>query len=109
MSELSEREQYVQHMLEFCWEPDEIEAKLLDDDLWVLEPAMRQGHRLQGEAGVHQWEEAAKFMEGVAHWAIHIDSSIHNHAMWQLIVDAAERAEEALDRARQRVQEGGGG
>ena len=43
-------------------------------------------------------------MDAVAHWALHI-AHIDNHAVVQLILDAAKRAHEALDRVSERAQE----
>jgi hypothetical protein len=83
----------------------EEEARLMmrDDDLWIFDPAFRFGSELEGEEGVRQWEVVAGLAQGFAELA---DNSIDlsNPAATQLIGDAAARAEEALRRARARLE-----
>ncbi len=99
---MSERDYQVEHMLHIGWTPEEIDLKLLDDDLWLL-PAYMRSEKLEGEEGVRQWEQVAEFTEELYVWALH--SNIPNAAMTQLIMDADVRAREALYRVRKRAQE----
>jgi hypothetical protein len=80
-----------------------VRLRLQDEDLW-LPPGQRFDEDFQGEEGVRQWEEAAI----VARTAADIVSSgagtvQASAALKQLLQDAADRAEEALGRARQRA------
>jgi hypothetical protein len=75
--------------------------RMQDDDLWLLDPASR--FELEGEEAVRQWEQAARFARGISLLAS--DSEMLNQATKQLLWDTADRAAEALRRARQRREE----
>jgi hypothetical protein len=63
-------------------------------------------HCLQGEEGVRLWEEAAGAARSIADMVSNGPGTIQaNPAITQLVWDAAERAQEALERARERVRE----
>lgn len=85
---------------------EEARLRLRDGDLWLLRPSARFDEDLQGEEGVRLWEEAAKVAQTVADAVSNGPSTIQaSPAVTMLVWDAAERAEEALRQARQRVEE----
>ncbi len=78
--------------------------RLQDRDLWLLHPGARFDEDLQGEEGVRLWEEAAAVARTVADSISNGPGTIQaNAAITQLAWDAAARAEEALERTRQRA------
>lgn len=78
--------------------------RLRDGDLWLLHPGQRFDEDLQGEEGVSMWEEAATIARAAANLVSEGPGTIRaNPAITQLAWDTAERAEEALKRARQRA------
>ena len=85
---------------------EEARLKTRDQDLWILDPAMRFDEHLQGDEGVRRWEEAALIVRNIADIVSNGPGAIEaGPAMTQLIWDAAARAEEALRRARLRAEE----
>ena len=81
---------------------DEARKMMRDEDLWIIEPAMRYGSEFEGERGVRLWEDAYELADGIATYCTnHVD--LRNPAITQLASDAAERAREALRRARGRA------
>jgi hypothetical protein len=100
---MTEREQRLEELMSppVGLSRAEAERRLRDDDLWLVEPELRDG--LDGEEAITQWEYAVGFAEclerGFAYtgWA--------DVATSQLIIDMRLRAEEALLRARRRVKE----
>src|SRR5215210_8694631 len=79
--------------------------RMRDEDLWVLHPGARFDEDLQGEEGVLMWEEAPAVARIIADGVSNGTGTIQaGPAITQLVWDAAERAEEALARARQRRQ-----
>jgi hypothetical protein len=92
-----EREQRIGELVEVMGiDREEAERRLLDGDLWLVEPALRAG--LDGDEAVEEWEWAAGFAQCLENgfaftgWAPVATS--------QLIIDMRMRAEEALQRAR---------
>jgi hypothetical protein len=83
---------------------EDARARLQDADLWLLPPGQRFDEELQGEEGVHQWEEAAIVARTAADMVSGEAGTVKaSAALTQLLWDTALRAEEALERARQRV------
>jgi hypothetical protein len=78
--------------------------RVQDADLWLLHPGARFDDELQGEEGVRLWEEAVTVARTVADSISNGPGTIQaSPAITQLAWDAAARAEEALERARDRV------
>jgi|SRR5215212_2161426 hypothetical protein len=80
--------------------------RMRDEDLWLLHPGARFDEDLQGEEGVRLWEEAANGARAVADIVSNGPGTIRaNAALTTLVWDAAARAEVALERAIERLQE----
>ena len=85
---------------------EEARLRLRDADLWLLHPEQRFDEDLQGEEGVRMWEEAAQVARTIADAVSNGPGTIQaSPAITQLVWDAHERAEEALERARRRTGE----
>jgi hypothetical protein len=97
------REQIIERLTSFPIGMDRayVERKLLDDDLWVVDPELRVG--LEPEEAVQAWEEAHNFVVCLAEGFSNVPSPV-NGATIHLLWDAVYRAEEALRRARERVE-----
>jgi hypothetical protein len=87
----------------------EAERMLVDDDLWIVDPALRYG--FTGEEAVREWSKAltfAKFLaEGFAAGPPYSPGGFgleFQGAIQQMLWDMRERAEEALRRAEERVK-----
>lgn len=77
--------------------------RLRDKDLWLLPPWARFDEDLQGVEGVRMWEQVAEAVRALADAISNGPGTIQaNPAITQLVWDAAQRAEEALHRARRR-------
>jgi hypothetical protein len=97
---MTEREAMLVHLEEFVGiDRQEAEARLLDDDLWILDPGGR--YVLEGEEGIQQWREAAEFIGSLADGAN--NSGAVNQAATMILTDAALRCEEALRRVKERA------
>ncbi len=99
------REQIIQELVEQDGlSEQEARFRLQDQDLWLLSPQARFDEGLQGEEGVRLWQEAAVAAHSIADIISNGPGTIDaNLAVTQLIWDAAQRAEEALHRARRRA------
>jgi hypothetical protein len=71
-----------------------------EEDLWMRPPEGRFG--FEGEEAVWERERATAWARGLANMADGAD--LFDYSTTQLLWDAAERAEEALRRARQRIE-----
>lgn len=102
------REQIIQELVEQDGlSEEEASFRLQDADLWLLRPQARFDEGLQGEEGVRLWEEAAGAAQTIADGVSNGPGTIQaNPAITQLVWDAAKRAEVALERARERADEG---
>jgi hypothetical protein len=98
-------EQVIRELVEEEGLTEEVtRLRLRDADLWVLPPYSRFDEDLQGEEGVRMWEDAALFARNLADAVSNGPGTIPaTPAITQLVWDCAERAEEALHRARRRV------
>ncbi len=97
---MTEREAMLVHLEEFVdIDRQEAEARLLDDDLWILDPGGR--YVLEGEEGIEQWRAAAEFIGSLADGAN--NSGAANQAATMVLTDAALRCEEALRRVKERT------
>ncbi len=81
---------------------EEAESLTTDPDLWLAEPDLRAD--LQGEEAVRQWEGAVAFMDAMTQGFAYTSDEVMNRATSMLLLDALRRAEEALRRARERVE-----
>ncbi len=82
---------------------EDARLRLRDGDLWILDAHSRFGEELEGEEGVRQWQRVAQLAKAFGELAANnLDRS--NPAATQLIWAAADRAEEALRRARARLE-----
>ena len=100
---MSTKNPTLERLLDEGIDAHDAELRLRDNDLWVLDPTMRFGVELEGEAGVEEWREAAKLASAFRDFATNSDH--YNYATTMLIWDAAARAEEALRRAESRAGE----
>ncbi len=83
---------------------EEARLRVENDDLWVLDIGSRFDEDFQGEEGVRAWEEAATLARTLADGISNGPGTIQaNPAITQLVWDAADRAQEALRRARERA------
>jgi hypothetical protein len=100
---MTEREQIIERLTSLPMGLDRAtaERKLVDDDLWLVDPELRAG--LEPEEAVREWQEALNFVQCLAEGFSVPDSPV-NRATAHLLWDAVERAEEALRRARKRVE-----
>ena len=85
---------------------EEAEARLVDEDLWLVDPARRWA--FEGEEGVRQWETAYAFARALAEGFADPPSPAINEATVQLLWDLRDRAEVALRRARSRTSRAAG-
>src|SRR3712207_3092081 len=99
---MSEREQQIQHLMEWPMEREEAERRTRDGDLWLVEAGFRAD--LQGEEAVREWEGAVAFMEAMTEGFAYTGDGVVNNATSQVLLDALRRAEEQLRRARERVE-----
>jgi hypothetical protein len=83
---------------------EEARFRILDDDLWLLVPDSLISPA--GEEAVEEWRETLATMDEIANFALW---NLPEGGLRQLIWDARERAREALERARVRLEEGAGG
>ena len=84
---------------------EEARLRLRDDDLWVLPPHARFDEEFTGEKGVRMWEDAVTLAQAAANAVSNGPGTIQaNPAITQLVWDVADRAEEALRRARERYR-----
>jgi hypothetical protein len=87
------------HLVEFVGATeDEARRMMRDDDLWLLEPALRL--ELPDEEAIEEWRNASDVLETLVHVA--------NHAglgSMVAIMDAHARVGVALERAKERVRQ----
>jgi hypothetical protein len=96
---MAKKEEVLRHLVEVCGvSRREAEARLLDEDLWMLDPELRCAASLEGEEAVEQWEHAVRFADWLGD-----DNPVLGEAAQHLVWDMRVRAEEALRRARERV------
>jgi hypothetical protein len=74
------------------------ELPMVDADLWIQDPELLYG--FEPEDAVEQWTKAYVALDSFADVATHI-----NEATLQAVLDARERARQALVRAKERVRE----
>ena len=74
------------------------ELRMVDADLWIQDPELLYG--FEPVEAVEQWTKAHVALESFADLAAHI-----NEATLQAVLDARERARQALVRARKRLEE----
>ena len=74
------------------------ELRMVDADLWIQDLELLYG--FEPEEAVEQWTKAYVALESFADLAAHI-----NEATLQAVLDARERARQALVRARKRLEE----
>ncbi len=97
---MSEQEAMLTHLEEFVGiNRHAAENRLLDDDLWILDPGGR--YVLEGEEGIEQWREAAELIGSLADGAN--NSGAVNEATIMVLTDAALRCEEMLLRVKERA------
>jgi hypothetical protein len=108
MKDLNQRRKMTEHesTIEYLVErigvhPQDAERRMIDDDLWLLEPEGRYPLRPDDE---RQWEQAFSFVEGL----IIATQPLENAAIKHVLADAQARVMEAQRRARQRAQEASG-
>ena len=76
----------------------DVELRMLDADLWIQDPELLCS--FEPKEAVEQWTKAYVALESFADVAAHI-----NEATLQAVLDARERARQALVRAKERVRE----
>ncbi len=98
---MSEQEKTIEYLAkEVGISRENAELRMLDDDLWLLEPQGRYALP-PGEETVREWRDAVEFLE-----CLYLASqAVDNRALMHTLSDAHVRAIEALRRARQRAQE----
>lgn len=100
----SDREEDVRRLREIGLSEEKIRLRLLDDDLWVLEPEMRVTDSLENTEGLRQWQQASAFLSALCRPVLDGElGEFANGALYQIIWDARERADEAGCRLAQRL------
>jgi hypothetical protein len=96
-----EREEWIEHLSgtdsEIGISRREAELRTLDLDLWIQTPEVLHG--FEPEEAVEQWTKAVEAMDSLVPVA-----DLINEATAQCVLDARERAQEALVRARKRLE-----
>ena len=82
----------------------EIARRRVDEDLWPFVP-IEQRYPLEGEEGIAQLEDLVRITEAADEMAVAFPA-LFNDAMKMFVRDVRHRAEEALRRARERLEEG---
>jgi hypothetical protein len=103
---MTEREQAIERLMAFPlhMERERAERHVRDDDLWLIEPELREG--LEGEAAVRSWRQAVGFAEAFAEGFTLSMNSPAGEATVHLLWDMHRRALEALRRAEERAAKG---
>jgi hypothetical protein len=102
------REQVIEYLTsDIGYDRPEAERMLVDDDLWIVDPAQCYG--FVGEEAVREWSKAVDFAtfltEGFASGPFFSDfANEFQGAIQQMLWDMRERAEEALRRAKARAK-----
>jgi hypothetical protein len=102
-----QEQKYIEEMRFSGFPEEEIEARCIDRDLWIVDPNFSRADILQGEEGVRQWCEARDLLGDLAEAALQsslVEARV-NDALFHLIWDASDRADEALRRAEVRLEE----
>jgi hypothetical protein len=103
---MTEREnQVIEYLTDKDWPRWEAEQVAEEDDLWIMDLESR--YAFSGEEGVRQWHEAMWRLRGLADLGCYGEYGWFNEATTMALQDAAARASQALERARQRVADAG--
>ncbi len=93
---MNEREEEIQYLMrEMGYDHAIAEAHLSDDDLWLLQPALR-APAVDAEAA-QGYQQAAQTLRRLA--------EVFDGPLWALLLDASERATELSERAKKRAKE----
>ena len=95
----------VEYLTDKDWSRWEAEQVAEEDDLWIMDVESRLV--FSGEEGVRQWHEAVWRLRDLADLGSYGEYGWFNEATTMALEDAAARAYQALERARQRVADAG--
>lgn len=100
---MSERERRIKDLVEgdAGLTPEEAELRLLDDDLWLVDPESRVG--LEGEEAAIQWHNARAFIGGLINGLTEYFAA-DSQATIQALLDCEERCDIACKRAEEELE-----
>ncbi len=99
---MTDRERLIEEMMRPAtgMSREEAEARLVDDDLWLVHPESR--FVLEGEEALAEWEQTANFANSLAEGFSAINPGV-NRTTQQLLWDMSCRANAAFRRAKERA------